>query len=521
MLVFDRACDAVTPFIILLLYYTLALKSRPFVLLHSDFNAVLAQNRQSFFPHNLSVLKKNSVDDETIHQGDNSVSPEVLPPDGDATQLSDTRNNPFVDHTPRKSNNSFFPNLVKLRRSHVTDASKHDDAVSNERPLLLSFHYSAIRNSYILSLMAMMGWSITFSSWLTFILLISACLLWMLPNSRKAVLACSPFIVAYAIFLILLNYAICFNVEELKVFTLSFNKAANESPSLVQDTMSDVVPEARPPYYGINWEDFGITYTVVPLLSLGPQILFLSVFWLTLRLYVIDRLEKASTLRQRQLRLLQARLKKGDVESTRLASGSEENTSPPNTALLSPAQQTFSPSAWFGLSDNRMGSIDNAIYRTCFLHQICVNYWVLFCCIVLVVISVQQPVVICRMIYMLLLIYFLALFQLNYRLWRRQMLVFWWLNIAYSIVWLLCIYTYQFQGMNRLWSKWFRLDDKKLRDLGIERFDRVSLFQRLMTPTAFIVCMILQVHYFHSKFLKSSVLHCDKAESTQDASSQV
>lgn len=45
-----------------------------------------------------------------------------------------------------------------------------------------------------------------FHSWLTFVFLIWANILWMIPNQRKTMLRSSPFIVMYAILLLLAQY---------------------------------------------------------------------------------------------------------------------------------------------------------------------------------------------------------------------------------------------------------------------------------------------------------------------------
>lgn len=49
-------------------------------------------------------------------------------------------------------------------------------------------------------------WSITFHSWLTFVLLIWACLIWIVRSRRHLALFCSPFILLYGILLCSLHY---------------------------------------------------------------------------------------------------------------------------------------------------------------------------------------------------------------------------------------------------------------------------------------------------------------------------
>jgi hypothetical protein len=71
---------------------------------------------------------------------------------------------------------------------------------------LLSTFELFIKSSYIGTNIIMMAWSITYHSWLTFILLIWACLLWMFPNQRSAMLRSSPVLVLYAELLLIVQY---------------------------------------------------------------------------------------------------------------------------------------------------------------------------------------------------------------------------------------------------------------------------------------------------------------------------
>ncbi|KAA0190319.1 Piezo-type mechanosensitive ion channel component, partial [Fasciolopsis buskii] len=135
--------------------------------------------------------------------------------------------------------------------------------VRNERPLLLSLHYSAIRNSYILTLISMMAWSVTYRSWLSFILLLSACILWIMPNSRLACLYASPAIALCAIVLILIQYMFGMNL-----------------PS--QELPQSVTPD------GLRLSELGMQRWENSIGALSLQITFLICFWLTLRLFVMD-----------------------------------------------------------------------------------------------------------------------------------------------------------------------------------------------------------------------------------------
>ncbi|ROI79293.1 Piezo-type mechanosensitive ion channel component 2 [Anabarilius grahami] len=63
-----------------------------------------------------------------------------------------------------------------------------------------------MKQSYICALIAMMAWSITYVSWLTFVFLIWSCTLWMVRDRRKYSMITSPFMVFYGNLLIILQY---------------------------------------------------------------------------------------------------------------------------------------------------------------------------------------------------------------------------------------------------------------------------------------------------------------------------
>ncbi|CAF3346333.1 unnamed protein product [Rotaria sp. Silwood1] len=79
--------------------------------------------------------------------------------------------------------------------------------------VVLSFLHILERQSYLLSLIVMLAWSITFHSLLTLVFLLWACLLWVLPNSRKWCLRMSPFFTIYGGILLILQYITGFKIS--------------------------------------------------------------------------------------------------------------------------------------------------------------------------------------------------------------------------------------------------------------------------------------------------------------------
>ncbi|KAG7220906.1 hypothetical protein INR49_017756, partial [Caranx melampygus] len=115
------------------------------------------------------------------------------------------------------------------------------------------FHF-IMKQSYICALIAMMAWSITYVSWLTFVFLMWSCMLWMVRDRRRYAMLSSPFMVAYGNLLIVLQYIFSFeNMPEVPGFFL----------------------KKRNPFH-----------------SLSSKVLCLLSFWLLLRQTLTERWEK-------------------------------------------------------------------------------------------------------------------------------------------------------------------------------------------------------------------------------------
>jgi len=72
------------------------------------------------------------------------------------------------------------------------------------------------------------AWSIVFHSWLSFVLLISACLMWMVPKKRQLCLRCSPVVVVYAVCLVTLQYIYGFDLTDDELPTTAHGYSLSE-----------------------------------------------------------------------------------------------------------------------------------------------------------------------------------------------------------------------------------------------------------------------------------------------------
>ena len=72
--------------------------------------------------------------------------------------------------------------------------------------LLVAFISFILSKAYMFSIISMLLWSITYHSYLTFIYLILACFIWLLPNTKYWCQFFSPFFSFYAYILLIINY---------------------------------------------------------------------------------------------------------------------------------------------------------------------------------------------------------------------------------------------------------------------------------------------------------------------------
>ncbi|ROT73144.1 putative piezo-type mechanosensitive ion channel component 2 isoform X6 [Penaeus vannamei] len=320
---------------------------------------------------------------------------------------------------------------------------------------LVSVFQLVIRSSYIATNIVMMAWSITYHSWLTFVLLLWACVLWMIPNQRAAMLRCSPFLVVYAELLLLLQYIYCMDLTD------------SELPSEMETVNLSQIGLVKVPYLACK-----------PLLV---KVLYTCMFWITLRQYVQEVIE--STKREMSTA---AALQPFTVAV------STTNTGQPVTTLITSSQDepTTSPVM------ERLGQ---------WLRGLLVKFWIWVVAIMLFVFGIQgSQVVIFRIMYMVLFLIFTITFQLSYSAWRNFLYGFWLTVIIYQMFVLVLTYTYQFDNFPTYWENYTGIPKQLQNDMGLEVYDTGRLFIKLMTPTFFVIVTIIQVHYFHKDFLALS-----------------
>ncbi|XP_040034623.2 piezo-type mechanosensitive ion channel component 1 [Gasterosteus aculeatus] len=286
-----------------------------------------------------------------------------------------------------------------------------------------------MQQSYVCALIAMMVWSITYHSWLTFVLLLWACLIWMLRARRHAATLCSPFILLYGLALCCLQYVWAMELRP-------------ELPTTV-GTMS--------------LRQLGLDRAQHPCLRLGAMLLFTLTFWLLVRQSV-----KENFSRKRKM----------------------------NT----PLQEVTTGG---GAGEESVLKVLGGMVMGCWA-----KYWIYVCGGMFIMVSFAGKLVGYKIVYMLLFLICLCLYQVYYSLWRRLLKLFWWLVVAYTMLVLISIYTFQFEDFPGYWRNFTGFTEEQLAAVGLETFALSELFSSILIPGFFLLACILQLHYFHKPFMR-------------------
>ncbi|XP_074142306.1 piezo-type mechanosensitive ion channel component 1 isoform X2 [Sminthopsis crassicaudata] len=307
-----------------------------------------------------------------------------------------------------------------------------NQAEPRETSPLHALGHVIMNQSYVCALIAMMVWSITYHSWLTFVLLLWACLIWIVRSRHHFAMICSPFILLYGLALCSLQYVWAMDLE----------------------------PELPKKVGFMSLHQLGLEHSRYPCLHLGAMLLCTLTFWLLLRQFVKEKLLK----------------KKQPPATLREVTVSEFGEHTRTRVLL-----------------KKLGELVTDFYA---------KYWIYVCAGMFIVVSFAGRLVVYKIVYMFLFLLCLTLFQVYYSLWRKLLKMFWWLVVAYTMLVLIAVYTFQFQDFPMYWRNLTGFTDEQLQDLGLEQFSVSKLFYSILIPGFFLLACILQLHYFHRPFMR-------------------
>ncbi|KAM6930104.1 piezo-type mechanosensitive ion channel component 2 [Lycodopsis pacificus] len=297
---------------------------------------------------------------------------------------------------------------------------------------LVIFGLLVQKHSYVSALIIMMVWSITYTSWLTFALLVWSCIIWMMRDRRRYAMLSAPFLAVYGTVLVVLGFLSGLRLSRAELY-----------PSLPPAVIMD---------FDLN------SYHPAPCVHLGAKVFYSFSFWLMFRQQLKERQEEQI-------------LKEESLDEVKVLPPEETPPSPLAAMLISGVKGML------------------------------VKYWILLCCSMFFVISFSGKVVVYKILYIVLFLFCVVLYQIRYDVWRRVLKTFWAVVVGYSIVVLIAIYMYQFRSVSGLFRQIMGMSEEGLRDLGLERYDTVELFARILLPAVFLLACILQLHYFNSDFL--------------------
>ncbi|XP_068604378.1 piezo-type mechanosensitive ion channel component 2-like [Brachionichthys hirsutus] len=303
-----------------------------------------------------------------------------------------------------------------------------------------------LKQSYIGALMAMMAWSITYVSWLTCVLLLWSCVLWMMRERRRYTLMSSPWLVAYGNLLVILQYVYSF-------------PAVQEVPGLFPKK-----------------DD--------PCRELASKLLCLFTFWLLLRQALTEKRDRQEeTQTDTQLSAISVHPEEEQTEEE------EQN----RTAEVSYEEVLLRHRRGGGVKMEAMLAVVSRMF---------VKYWIYVCGTMFFFVSFEGKIVLYKVIYMVMFLCCAALYQLNYERWRALLRGFWVGVVVYSMLVLILVYTFQFPSSPHTWSYYSGLSTHRLEDVGLEKFSVPVLFTKIFIPAAFLLVCIVHLHYFHEPFLQ-------------------
>uniref|UniRef100_W5MGR7 Uncharacterized protein n=1 Tax=Lepisosteus oculatus TaxID=7918 RepID=W5MGR7_LEPOC len=320
---------------------------------------------------------------------------------------------------------------------------------------LVVFGQFIMKQSYVNALIVMMVWSITYNSWLTLVLLVWSCGIWMLRDRRRYAMLSAPFLAAYGTALVL-----CAFVSSLRLHR------------------SELCP--------------GHVMKLFPGASF-LQVSYAFTFWVLLRQHLMEK---------RRGRWLQ----QAPLEEVKVSQSGEQAALFPSSScscFLLPVKKwvkmRFRPAEEGRREESRSSALMELLGSL--VKGTLVKYWIFFCCSMFFVVSFTGKVVVYKILYIVLFLFCVVLYLVRYDVWRRMLKYFWAVVVGYSMVVLIAIYIYQFKTVSGLLRQIIGMSEEGLRDLGLEQYDTVELFARILLPSCFLLSCILQLHYFNSDFL--------------------
>uniref|UniRef100_G3RL89 Piezo type mechanosensitive ion channel component 2 n=1 Tax=Gorilla gorilla gorilla TaxID=9595 RepID=G3RL89_GORGO len=419
----------------------------------TDERKLLSMTQDDYKPSDglLVTVNGNPVDYHTIHP---SLPMENGPGKADLYSTPQYRWEPSDESSEKREEE-------EEEKEEFEEERSREEKRSIKVHAMVSVFQFIMKQSYICALIAMMAWSITYHSWLTFVLLIWSCTLWMIRNRRKYAMISSPFMVVYGNLLLILQYIWSFELPEIK-----------KVPGFL---------EKKEPG------------------ELASKILFTITFWLLLRQHLTEQKalqEKEALLSEVKIGSQENEEKDEELQDIQVEAEPKEEEEEEAKEEKQERKKIEQEEAEEEDEQDIMKVLGNLVVA------MFIKYWIYVCGGMFFFVSFEGKIVMYKIIYMVLFLFCVALYQVHYEWWRKILKYFWMSVVIYTMLVLIFIYTYQFENFPGLWQNMTGLKKEKLEDLGLKQFTVAELFTRIFIPTSFLLVCILHLHYFHDRFLE-------------------
>ncbi|XP_044155581.1 piezo-type mechanosensitive ion channel component 2-like [Bufo gargarizans] len=263
------------PFMLLVLYYTLVMLVQQWAKLPMEESTGVTENSPKDDHHMDEMLWTS-----------NAEQTEYLMPNG-------WQELPLLQCEVQQAHTDFslpiyLEDDIKIVASEKEEAEEIAPAESKRSGMAVLGQF-IMRQSYVSALIVMMVWSITHNNWLTFVLLIWSCIIWMTRDRRRYAMLSAPFLASYANILVVQNFFVGLNISQEELF-----------PGIPTAVLID----------------FDLKPYTMPCVHLGLKIFYAFVFWTLLR----------QNLKERQ--------QEGDMESLKEVLVEESEIEEPPNAFM-------------------------------------------------------------------------------------------------------------------------------------------------------------------------------------------
>ncbi|KAK7884332.1 hypothetical protein WMY93_027455 [Mugilogobius chulae] len=295
------------------------------------------------------------------------------------------------------------------------------------------------------------------------------CIIWMMRDRRRYAMMSAPVLAVYGTSLVTLGFLSGLRLSRTELY-----------PALPPAVIVD---------FDLN------SYHPAPCVHLGAKVLYSFSFWLMFRQQLKERAEALS-------------LRAESLDQVKVMSGTFHCF----ILFMFISLSIFSTTIQCVIVFFRGGH--SAFSTGCHVNIRCkgtlVKYWILFCCSMFFVVSFSGKVVVYKILYIVLFLFCVVLYQTRYDVWRRVLKTFWAVVVGYSMVVLIAIYMYQFRSVSALFRQIMGMSEDgpyrprvcrrflhsalipllcRSPDLGLERYDTVELFARILLPAAFLLAL--------------------------------